>query len=102
MTAKLIIGTVLLIFGGLIAAGNWAHVICWLKDKNYHSSSIPFIGGINLTVGLFLILPEAYMYLSFLGLAADFGTLPILISTALFQIKKSYQKKFDSFDSNDE
>lgn len=98
MTAKLIIGTLLLIFGGLITAVNWMHVICWLKDKNYHSSSIPFIGGINLTVGLFLILPESYMYLSFLGLAADFGTLPILISTALFQIRKSYQKKFNSND----
>lgn len=86
MTAKLIIGIVLVIFGGYITVMNWLCVIYSVKKNEFHSS-VPFLGGINLTVGLFILLPEPYVWLSFLGLFIDYGTLPILIGAVVFKLK---------------
>lgn len=86
MTAKLIIGIVLVIFGGYFTVMNWLCVIYSVKKNEFHSS-VPFLGGLNLTVGLFILLPEPYVWLSFLGLFIDYGTLPILIGAVVFKLK---------------
>lgn len=91
MTAKLIIGIVLVIFGGYITVMNWLCVIYSVKENKFHSS-VPILGGLNLTAGFLLLLPKSYLWLSFLGLFIDYGSLPMLIGLVIFLIKEKINK----------
>lgn len=71
---------------------NWLCVIYSVKENKFHSS-VPILGGLNLTVGLLLLLPKSYLWLSFLGLFIDYGTLPVFIGWGVFLIKEKINKR---------
>ena len=75
----IIIGIILILFGGLVTFANWRLIYEWYRYKR-HSSQIPFMGGLSLALGIYCLYPTVY---AFLAIFADPATYSLLCAIPL-------------------
>ena len=71
-----IFGGAAVALGSLISLGNWVTLIGAIVTKT-SSSFVPLIGGVLVAVGLVILPIEGLWKLAWIGLLADFGTVPL-------------------------
>ena len=75
----IIIGIILILFGGFVTFGNWRIVYESYRYKR-SSSMIPFMGGLFLPLGIYCVYPTIY---AFLAIFADPATYSVLCAIPL-------------------
>lgn len=77
-----ILGVLLILAGGFIAAINWAVIVQWVA-KRRHSSWIPLAGGGLFGMGMALVPYSPANELWWVPLLADWGCIPGFVFTAI-------------------
>jgi len=91
MTAKNILSFTLGLFGLSLISANW-YILTVLVAKKKHSSFIPLLGGLFLSISIAIMPDSRYHWLCWFAFVIDFGSLPLLVITVWFFITGKHKK----------